>query len=71
MQAEQDENEQEDNQSTSSDVVSTSSKRVGWSGLLIETGESLYNHDQEMGTRLKNRIILDNGSTLSLFSNPQ
>ncbi len=70
MQAEQDENEQGDNQSTSSNVASTSSKRVGWSGLLIETGENLYNNDHKMGTRLKNWITLDNGSTLSLFSNP-
>ena len=71
MQAEQDENKPEDNRSMSSDVASTSSKRVGWSGLLMEKGESIYNHDQEMGTRLKNWITLDNGSTLSFFSNPQ
>jgi hypothetical protein len=52
-------------------ILSTRSSRVGWNGLLIgETeGQSLYNaHDLER--RLKNCITLDNGSTLSLFSNP-
>mgnify|MGYP002176679840 FL=1 len=70
MQAEHNENDQEDDRSTCSDVASASSKRVAWSGLLV-VGESLYNEDREMGTRLKNWITLDNGSTLSLFSNPQ
>ncbi len=70
MQAEHNENDQEDDRSTCSDVASASSKRVAWSGLVV-VGESLYNEDREMGTRLKNWITLDNGSTLSLLSNPQ
>jgi len=47
--------------------------RVSWSGLLIARSieeESHYNNNQEMGTRLKNWITLDNRSTLSLFLNP-
>jgi hypothetical protein len=67
--------EQADNKSIS-DVASATtnrSSRVGWSGLLIATSiekESHYNNNQEMGSRLRNWITLDNGSTLSLFSNP-
>jgi hypothetical protein len=56
-------------------VQSVRSLRVGWNGLLIGLNtqdikkQSLYNaHDLEL--RLKNCITLDNGSTLSLFSNP-
>ena len=52
-------------------VQSNRPSRVGWNGLLIGETEqkSLYNtHDLER--RLKNCITLDNGSTLSLFSNP-
>jgi hypothetical protein len=36
--------------------------------LIVE--QSLYNDDQDAKHRLKNCITLDNGSTLSLFSNP-
>ena len=71
-------NEQDDNASTIVDSASHASahtQRVAWSGLLIAKtateGESHYNDDQEMGSRLKNWITLDNGSTLSLFSNPE
>jgi hypothetical protein len=42
--------------------------RVGWSGLVFEQ-QSLYNDEAQ--DRLKNCITLDNGSTLSLFSNPE
>jgi hypothetical protein len=74
MQAEQ-QDEQEDNKSTidNASARSNRSSRISWSGLLIPTSiekESLYNDDQEMGSRLRNWITLDNGSTLSLFSNP-
>jgi uncharacterized glyoxalase superfamily protein PhnB len=56
-----------DNEST----TSKASSRIGWSGLLIEEKESMYNDDQDAKDRLKNCITLDNGSTLSLFSNPE
>ncbi len=71
MQAEQ-QDEHEDEESTKDNVSVTSSRssRVSWIGLLFATKESLYNDNQEMGSRLKNWITLDNGSTLSLFSNP-
>ena len=51
------------------------SSRVAWIGPLISKTaekEGHDNDDREIGTRLKNWIILDNGSTtpLSLFSNP-
>jgi hypothetical protein len=56
-------------------IQSNRSSRVGWNGLLIELTknetkkQSLFNaHDLELW--LKNCITLDNGFTLSLFSNP-
>jgi hypothetical protein len=75
MQAEQQDEQQDHNESTTDNasVTSNRSSRVSWSGLLIATSiekESHYNDDQEMGSRLRNWITLDNGSTLSLFSNP-
>jgi hypothetical protein len=73
MQAEQQDG-QEDNKSTTDNASATSNRspRVGWSKLLIVKSiekESHYNDDREMGSRLRNWITLDNGSTLSLFSN--
>jgi hypothetical protein len=69
MQAEGDHEEQDDESSIADNesAKSTRSSRVGWSGLLIEK-QSLYNDEAQ--SRLKNCITLDNGSTLSLFSNP-
>ena len=64
----------QDNDQSEDDNEITSggpSKKVGWSGLLIEQKESLYNDDRGAKDRLKNCITLDNGSTLSLFSNPE
>jgi hypothetical protein len=52
-------------------AISKASSQIGWSGLLIKQKESLYNDDQGAKDRLKNCITLDNGSTLSLFSNPE
>jgi hypothetical protein len=59
--------EEGDNESYKSTTSKTSS-RIGWSGLIVE--QSLYNDDRDAKHRLKNCITLDNGSTLSLFSNP-
>ena len=74
MQSEQgDKQEHDDNAST----TSGRSSRIDWSGLLIATTvdqtiekESHHMDDQDLGKRLRNSITLDNGSTLSLFSNP-
>ena len=63
----QDEQSEGDNESTSGSIP----KKVGWSGLLIEQKESLFSNERDAKDRLKNCITLDNGSTLSLFSNPQ
>jgi hypothetical protein len=60
--------EEGDNESYKS-TTSKASSRIGWSGLLI-VEQSLYNDDRDSKHRLKNCITLDNGSTLSLFSNP-
>jgi hypothetical protein len=57
-----------DNKST---ISSKGTSRIGWSGLIIEQKESLYNNDQDAEDRSKNCITLNNGSTLSLFSNPE
>jgi hypothetical protein len=59
--------EEGDNESYKS-TISKASSQIGWSGLIVE--QSLYNDDQNAKHRLKNCITLDNGSTLSLFSNP-
>ena len=44
-----------------------SSKRAGWSGIQI----SLFNEDGGVAQRMKDTIILDNGSTLSIFANSE
>jgi hypothetical protein len=59
--------EEGDNESYKS-TTSKASSRIGWSGLIVE--QSLYNDNRDAKHRLKNCITLDNGSTLSLFSNP-
>jgi hypothetical protein len=61
------EQEEGDNESYKSATSKTSSQ-FGWSGLIVE--QRLYNDDPDAKDRLKNCITLDNGSTLSLFSNP-
>ena len=75
-QAAQQEDEQEDKESTI-DISLTSNcskdRGVARSGLLISRSiekESHCNDNREMGNRLKNWIAPDNGSMLSLFSNP-
>ena len=50
-------------------VTNNSQSKAAWSGLLIEK-ESLHSNTISKD-RLKNCITLDNGSTLSLFSNPE
>ena len=74
MQA-QAETQKEDDKSIADNksIQSNCPLRVGWNGLLIGLNKrkqhSLYNtHDLEV--RLKKCITLNNGSTLSLFSNP-
>ncbi len=72
MQANQDEEELKDQESNNNiSVASKQTHRVGWSGLLIQKETSLYADNQGMGSRQRNWITLDNGSTISLFSNPR
>jgi hypothetical protein len=63
----QEEEQEGDNESYKS-TTSKASSQIGWSGLIVQ--QSLYNNYQDAKHRLKNCITLDNGSTLSLFSNP-
>jgi hypothetical protein len=63
----EEEQEEGDNESYTS-TTSKASSQIGWSGLIVE--QSLYNDNRDAKHRLKNCITLDNGSTLSLFSNP-
>jgi hypothetical protein len=72
MQVQQEnEDEAEENEANADDASSTSPPRVNWSGLLIAESVDETSHyyagNKEMGSRLKNWITLDNGSTLSLF----
>jgi hypothetical protein len=65
----QDDQSDGDNGSTSSKAALS---QIGWSGLLIEQKESLCSDDRDAKDRLKKCITpLDNGSTLSLLSNPE
>jgi hypothetical protein len=72
MQAEGENASQQQDDTSTVDKESVRSNRfpsrVGWSGLMLEQ-QSLYNNEAQ--DRLKNCITLDNGSTLSLFSNPE
>jgi hypothetical protein len=52
-------------------TISKGSSRIGWSGPIIKQKGSLYNDDWEAKDRRKKCLTLDNGSTLSLFSNPK
>jgi hypothetical protein len=61
-------NKEEDDNESYKSTTSKASSRIGQSGLILE--QSLYNDDRDAKYRLKNCITLDNGSTLSLFSNP-
>jgi hypothetical protein len=54
----------DDNEST----ISKGSSRIGWSVLLIKQKERLYKDDRAAAKdRLKNYIILNNESTMSIF----
>jgi hypothetical protein len=65
----QEEQQQEGDNESYKSTRSKASSQIGWSGLIVE--QSLYNDDQDAKHRLKNCITIDNdGSTLSLFSNP-
>jgi hypothetical protein len=64
----QDEQQEEGDNESFGSTTSKASSQIGWSGLIVE--QSLYNDDRDAKDRLKNCIILDNESTLSLFSNP-
>ena len=68
VQADGKEDHQDDD--STGDAVSTitrGSSKIGWSALQIEWKESLYTDNQDAMSRMKNCILLNSGSTLSLF----
>ena len=44
-----------------------SSKKTGWSGMQV----CLMDKKKDISSKMKDDIILDNGSTLSIFANPE
>jgi hypothetical protein len=52
-------------------TITRGSSKIGWSALQIEWKESLYTDNRDAMSRMKNCILLDSDSTLSLFSNPE
>jgi hypothetical protein len=67
---ESDDKEDDDNASQASRKSNKSETISKWSGLIVRK-ESLHNNGKQWATGTKgNSILLDNGSTLSLFGNP-
>jgi hypothetical protein len=67
------ESEDKDNDDNASQTLRKSNKsdsKVGWNGLIVRK-ESLHDNGKQWASGTKgNSILLDNGSTLSLFGNP-
>jgi hypothetical protein len=62
--------EEDDNASQSSRKSNKSNTKIGWSSLIIRK-DSLHNYGKQWASGTKgNSILLENGSTLSLFGNP-
>jgi hypothetical protein len=62
--------EDDDNASQSSRESNKSNTKIGWSSLIMRK-DSLHNYGKQWASGTKgNSILLDNGSTLSLFGNP-
>jgi hypothetical protein len=67
---ESDEKEDDDNASQASRKLNKGDTISNWNGLIVRK-ESLHNNGKQWATGTKgNSILLDNGSTLSLFGNP-
>ena len=73
MQKEGTENEERDDDTIAS-AKSNKSSKGGWTGsvstLQVTKGRSMFNDGQIDNTIMKNNILLDSGSTLSIFGNP-
>ena len=65
MQAEQ----KKDDDDTSQ--LSKSSKRARWSGMQICLMDEHHEEKKDISSRMKDDIILDKGSTLSIIANPE
>jgi hypothetical protein len=62
--------DEDDNASQSSCKSNKSNTKIGWSSLIMRK-DSLHNYRKQWASGTKgNSILLDNGSTLSLFGNP-
>jgi hypothetical protein len=62
--------EEDDGASQSSRKSNKSGTKIGWSSLIMRK-DSLHNYGKQWASGTKgNSILLDNGSTLSLFGNP-
>jgi hypothetical protein len=67
---ESEDKDDDDNASQTSRKSNKSDTKVGWNGLIVRK-ESLHNNGKQWASGTKgNSILLDNGLTLSLFSNP-
>jgi hypothetical protein len=63
-------NQEDDDASQSSRKSNKSDTKIGWSSLIMRK-DSLHNYGKQWASGTKgNSILLDNGSTLSLFGNP-
>jgi hypothetical protein len=71
LEKESDDKEDDDNASQeASRKLNKSKSKIGWNSLIVRK-ESLHNYGKQWATGTKgNSILLDNGSTLSLFGNP-
>ena len=74
MQAEGTEKEEKDDETVSSSKSNKSSKQSRWTGsvstLQVTKGRSMFHDGQIDNSIMKNNILLDSGSTLSIFGNP-
>jgi hypothetical protein len=67
---ESDDKDEDDNTSQSSRKLNKSNTKIGWNSLIVRK-DSPHNYGKQWASGAKrNSILLDNGSTLSLFSNP-
>ena len=74
MQAENEEKEEKDDDTVASSRSNKTPKQSGWTGsvstLQVTQGRSMFHDGQIDNTIMKNNILLDSGSTLSIFGNP-
>jgi hypothetical protein len=70
LEKESEDKDEDNNASQSSRKSNKSDTNIGWSSLIVRK-DSLHNYGKQWASGTKgNSILLDNGSTLSLFGNP-